>query len=267
MFRCVQILSLLVSSSMAAAASPLQPSDKWDVDYGYTQCTAARAFSTASGPVVLGIVPSLSGATFQLLVSVQRAAPKSATEWDGRVNFGRGQIKTRALSYGDKGANMHVYQYRVSADQMEQARAASAVSLGSGDSEHYEFALSDMPALLDGLRNCTVDLQRYWNMGDTHLSVAEAPERDIRAYFTYDDYPLAAVRMGQQGTAQYQLLIDEKGAIASCEVFVPSGVVSLDITGCEVIKERAKFTPARDEHGTPVRSVYTTPPISWRLSG
>lgn len=181
MLRFVPILSLLVSSSMSTAAPPLQPSDKWQLDYGDTQCTAARAFGTGSDRVVLGIVPVLSGATFQFLVSAQGAAGP-AKESEGTVSFGRGQITTRVLSYGDKEANARKYQYRVSAEQMEQARAADALSLNSGEGHHFAFALSDMPALLDRLHDCTGNLQRYWNMGETRLSVAEVPERDTRAY-------------------------------------------------------------------------------------
>jgi hypothetical protein len=34
-----------------------------------------------------------------------------------------------------------------------------------------------------------------------------------------------------------------------------------------VIQERAKFTPATDKSGKPVRSTVITPPINWRVEG
>lgn len=59
--------------------------------------------------------------------------------------------------------------------------------------------------------------------------------------------------------------MDEKGAVAGCDVLTPSGVPALDAMGCEVIKEKAKFSPAMDSHGKGVRSVVTTPAVTWRV--
>jgi len=36
---------------------------------------------------------------------------------------------------------------------------------------------------------------------------------------------------------------------------------------CQVIRKRAKFTPARDAEGHSVRSSVITPPIVWRMEG
>ena len=43
------------------------------------------------------------------------------------------------------------------------------------------------------------------------------------------------------------------------------GLPVLDAMGCQVIRERAKFTPALDRGGKPIRSTYVTPPIRWRM--
>src|SRR5436309_12864187 len=92
----------LVWSSIAtqASAALLQPTTQWAVDYGETQCTAARSFGDASAPVVLGIVPSLAGDTFKLVVGVPHAGPKFAEETQGTVDFGHGKIKTWLVHYG-----------------------------------------------------------------------------------------------------------------------------------------------------------------------
>jgi periplasmic protein TonB len=59
------------------------------------------------------------------------------------------------------------------------------------------------------------------------------------------------------------LLINEAGKVAGCDVLTPSGIPALDIMGCQVIRSRAKFTPAVDANGKPVRSTVVTPPIVW----
>ena len=61
------------------------------------------------------------------------------------------------------------------------------------------------------------------------------------------------------------LLVDETGALKDCTVDETSGIASLDAMGCLVFMERAKFTPARDAAGKPVRSVVSTS-ITWKTS-
>lgn len=251
-----------------APAAVLQPIESWNLDYGATQCTAARSFGNPASPLTIGIIPSLSGGTYKVLVSVPRSGPAFARGSLGAVDFGRGEIPAPVLNYGRSGVPMSVYQFRVPATAMEQARSAPSVTLRSNTGAGFAFALSDMPALLDGLRACTASLQGYWNMAGLPAgSTAASPRMDLGTLLTAANYPTEAYWKQQQGAAQYQLLVDEKGAVAGCDVLVPSGVPSVDATGCEVIEERARFSAARDSSGRPVRSVWTTAPLAWNVEG
>jgi hypothetical protein len=121
-----------------------------------------------------------------------------------------------------------------------------------------------MPALLDDVQKCNGNLQQYWNMDGKSLRTADVPVGDIRSILTARDYPAEALRKQPQGTTQYQLLVDDKGAVARCDVLVGSGLVTLDSTGCQVIQQKAKFRPAVDAQGKAARSVWTTPPLTWK---
>jgi Gram-negative bacterial TonB protein C-terminal len=271
--RVLAAVLVLVSSSVASAApdTVLQPVENWGVDAGNTQCTAARSFGSASDPVVLGIVPSLSGNSYQLLVSIQREGPAFAKEAPGTVDFGSAPISSEALYFGRKGVRMSVYQYRISAAQMQQAASAPRVTLQMEHGDSYSFALADMPALFRALQKCTADLQRYWNLdGKTTIKTVEKPVKDIRSFLTTDQYPTEAARLlmqQQRDIARYQLLVDETGAVAGCDVLVTSGVPIVDATACDVIKQKAKFTPAVDSQGKSMRSVWTTNPVGWTAAG
>jgi hypothetical protein len=260
---------ILSSGAMAVAPGALQPTDKWQLDYGDTQCTAAESFGDASSPIVFGVVPSLSGKTYELLISVPRAGPAYAQQGSGSVDFGQGPINTGALYFGAKGVNQSVYRFRLSAADMERARTAAAISFRSDYGGNFKFALANMPALLDGLRQCTGNLGQYWNMDGRNAASRAVPAGgDVRSLFTAADYPEEALKREEQGRsrgapARYQLLVDEKGSVAACDVLDPSGIATLDVTFCDVIKERAKFTPAKDAQGEPVRSVFTTPVVTW----
>lgn len=263
------ISAALLSSSLAspAGAAPLQPSENWGLDYGQTQCTAARSFGNASSPTVLGVVPSFSGNSYVLMVSVPKQGPDFAKQSAGTVDFGQGPISALAYYYGKHGVNQSVYQFRLSAAEMAQAKAANAVSVTAGR-DSYSFALSNMPELLDGLAKCTASLHQYWNSdGAGTKSFAKSAISDLETLFTAKDYPAEAAARRQYGEASYQILIDEKGAIAACDVLTSSGVPSLDETGCEVLKERGKFTPAMGAAGKPIKSVVTTQRIGWTANG
>ena len=270
--RVLAALSALASSSIAPAApdTVLQPVANWNLDAAKTQCTAARSFGSASDPVVFGIVPSISGDTYQLLVSVQREGPALAKDAAGTVNFGTGPISSRVLYFGRKGVRMSIYQYRISAADMNQAASAPSVTLQMERGDSYAFALSNMPALLDAMRKCTADLQGYWNLDSkANIKSAEKPVKDIRSLLSTNDYPTEAVwllKKQQQDTARYQLLVDENGAVAGCDVLVPSAAPIVDSTACDVIRQKAKFTPATDSQGKAVRSVWTTGPLVWNIA-
>lgn len=268
MGKRIASISALAWLSFAAPANAavLQPTNNWDVDYGDTQCTAARSFGSPSDPIVLGIVPSFDGDTYKLIVSVQRTGPQFAQEMQGTVDFGHDKIKTWMLHYGAKGVKMSAYQLRVSAAAIEQANQASTVDLQSESGAEFKFALSDMPALLDALRKCTTDLREYWNIDKPAAPLKKGPVGDIRSVFRPEDYPTDALMKDQEGTVQYELLVDEKGAVAGCDVHRQSGIALLDIVGCQVIQERLKFSPAIDAQGKAVRVVVTTPPISWKVA-
>ena len=264
----VALTSAVIWSYFAssAAAAPLQPITNWDVDYGDTQCTAARSFGDASAPTVLGLVPSLAGDTYKLIIGVPRPGPRYAEEVQGTVDFGHGDVTGWLLHYGGKNVKMSNFEIRISSAQMEQARSAATVQVRSRNGDSFNFALSDMPPLLDALSKCTTDLQHYWSGGHEVGPLSKTAKGDVRTIFSPDDYPSEAIARMQGGTTQFQLMVDEKGAVAGCDVVRQSGVPILDVMSCQVIKERAKFSHAMDAHGKAIRSVVTTPPIVWKIT-
>ena len=260
----LSMITCLCSSAAAAADAPLQPIKPWDLDYGWTQCTAMREYGNSDAPVTLAIIPAPNGENYELTVTYKRRPPVFAEEFEGTVDFGSRPISTWALKYGD--GNLTLYQFRFAWSDMAQARSASVLRLRLKGEFDVGFTLGNMPELLDGLQKCTADLDDFWNAGgEKNGRIAVPSKGDIRSDFSASDYPREAVRRMQSGTAQYMLLVDEKGQIAGCHVLRPTGVPALDAMGCLVIEGRSKLTPAKDSAGKPVRSTYVTPPITWRI--
>jgi len=96
---------------------------------------------------------------------------------------------------------------------------------------------------------------------------AQSAKGDLRSLFSADDYPAAAQSAGAEGTAQAQLTIGPDGRVVGCNLDRSTGNGALDSATCNILRRRAKFTPARDNNGQPTTDTLTTPPIVWRLEG
>lgn len=264
----ILVSSLSQQSTATGSDSGLKPMGAWVLDYAETHCLASRQYGTAKDPIYFGIRPAPNGQTYELLVGRARYGPEFAEEFEGRVIFSSEPIRAWLLHYGGGGKKVSIDQFRISAADMAQARTAKSVRLHAKFSSDVNFALYDMDALLKGLADCTEDLKRYWNIAPAERAkIGTPPKGDIRSIFTAEDYPSEAIYRGQQGTVQFLLLIDATGKISACHVLRASGVPVLDGMGCQVIVKRAKFKPALDQQGKPVRSSYVTPPVTWRIGG
>jgi TonB family protein len=262
------LIGLVLLNPSRVLSAPLQPTKPWVLDYAETECLAYREYGNPDHPLTLGVRPAPNGETYELLIGRQRSGPDFAEEIQGKVDFGVGPIKAWLLHFGDSKKKRDIYQYRISADEMAQAGHASKLSLRAEEQPDLAFSLEAMPALLKGLQDCNANLQQYWNMGaEAGGRIASLSKGDIRSIFSSSDYPGQALQLNQEGTAQYLLLIDEKGSVAACHVERASGVPMLDAMGCQAIRQRAKFEPARDVQGKGVRSMLITPPVTWRMSG
>lgn len=256
-----------ILSGAPAKAEPLQPTTaKWNFNFGTTQCIASRSYANGAEPLTLLIVPSLNGATYRILVAGKYHVSELASEEAGTVDFGDGPIKTSVLFYQTPDRSADVHQFRISAAEIARGRSASDLTLHMATSSDLTFAVSGMGGVLDALQDCTAKLQIYWNMGADESGRFSKPARgDLRSVFAKINYPPVAYRHWEEGKGDYLLLIDQTGKVAGCDVLTPTGVPILDAAACATIQDKAKFTPALDEAGKPVRSAVVTPSINFSL--
>jgi protein TonB len=64
---------------------------------------------------------------------------------------------------------------------------------------------------------------------------------------------------------RFLVLVNETGGVAGCDVVLSSGNPLLDAMGCQVIRKRARFTPALDASGKPARDSVITPEVIWQM--
>lgn len=88
---------------------------------------------------------------------------------------------------------------------------------------------------------------------DQPLSSEERGRRLAR-WITRDDYPIAALRAGAEGTVRIAWKISVLGFVTDCRVVESSGNADLDAASCEALTRRGRYSPALDQHGMPIES-------------
>jgi protein TonB len=96
---------------------------------------------------------------------------------------------------------------------------------------------------------------------------AQSARGDLRSLFSGDDYPESARDANATGTARASLTISPTGQVVGCTITQSTGNNALDSATCNILRRRAKFTPARDSNGNPTTDTVETPPITWQLEG
>lgn len=262
-----------------SVAAPLQPSGKWVVDYTPSSCTARRTF----GDHAISIVPSPLGGSTRVIIEGPGRAVR-ARQFPSMVDpvDGRGAVKASSLIYPFKAAKGRRGIYSVIPNELVARMLTSGkLDIFAGKQESRliwsdrsaspmgaALALGGGPSLIRAINTCMIDLRNHWGMVDGALptpAVAPQPVGNVMGIFRSDDYPGDALNADQSGMTKFMLMIDERGAAMDCAVVESSGVATLDAMGCQVLRERARFGPAKDAVNKPVKSTYVTPPIRWAL--
>src|SRR5690242_7849595 len=84
--------------------------------------------------------------------------------------------------------------------------------------------------------------------------VVRGPQERFEAsrYFSIDDYPAAAVGTGAHGLVRFTLTIGPDGRVIGCNITKSSGSSVLNMATCNIMRRRARYTPAMDSNGSPV---------------
>jgi TonB family protein len=84
-------------------------------------------------------------------------------------------------------------------------------------------------------------------------------------WFPADAYPPEAKAAGMQGRTAFQLDIDDKGRITSCNITSSSGSPLLDSTTCALLVTNGRFAPARGADGRAVPGSWSSAMV-WKLT-
>lgn len=259
------LAALLIASTPAAAAPLRQPVTGWVLDYGDTACTALRTYGSAAAPVTLAFRPSPNGTVVRLVVARLGRAP-APYHFPVTTNISSGQVKTTALRFGARDSKTETIWINFERAALEGLSRSGEIAIRGGGAIDERFAVPGIAAVLKGLDQCNADLRKYWNVGGAGVPIAThaQPLKSLAAYFSDRDYPAQAIDEHASGRTGLMMMVDETGMLRDCLVEQTSGIATLDAMACLALRRRAKFKPALDSSGKPMRSVLTGT-IVWRM--
>jgi TonB family protein len=258
------MLSLLLLAAMADPVA-LAPSSKWQVEYAESMCILSRNFGTGADMVTLGLRPLPMSQHSEIVLVTRDKAPN-------RLN-GHAEIALLPAAHPAVGSfsrfPMSTGQGRIATmsfedDALAGIEQASAIDIRL-DKATRRLATPGIAGAMKALSACQDNLLVHWGIdpGERQREVTH-PSGNPARFFSPGDYPMSATSIGARGRVVAIGTVAIDGHVEACIVVETSGNKSLDEATCRIMRDKVRFTPARDKDGKAVPSHYVLP-VRWVL--
>lgn len=263
----IALLAALVASccsTAAFAAGVLQPSSMWQVDYGESACSALRAYGPGPNALVVGLVPAPTFGATQISI-VRRGSGALPLEHGATLEGPGGAVTTTVIDYPAAKGRKIVSRIVLTPAQYKMLATDGTLHIRF-DGFEQKILLTNVAGVERELDKCVADLDELWQspLQQKRIKTGAEPMMPLGRYFSSTDYPSQAQREHTSGEVGVRMMIDETGKMQNCTTLHTSGSAILDAMTCVVLNERAKFHPAVDVDGKPVKSVLDQR-VHWQL--
>jgi hypothetical protein len=283
------MLHATVMAALAfAQAAPLQDAPalqrvgKWQIDDDGEACHLAAQFGEGANAVVARFTRYAGGDGLELqLLGPQFDHPTRYAQ--ATYDFGIGKPVTTPVSIlkAEKGSLMTAPSLRIDgADSPkpgtlatrvgeEQEGKVSMLTVSVPKHATVRLATGSLQKPMAAFRTCVDNLVQHWGYDPVALKSLSKPAVPLvpaSQVLTSADYPASMARSDMNGSAQYRIGIDEAGAVSSCHVLYQDEKAPFAEATCTALRKRAKFTPALDAQGKPIKA-YMVGRTIWRMGG
>jgi hypothetical protein len=257
MQRGVFHLALVASLAAPAAAQPSsQPAvpAKWLVHDASDRCVATHEYKVDGHDWIVGIEPRPTSDETSLLL----LAPVGASDLrQANVRVGGIGIATSRISL-DVNDPSGRHLYRVPLTSAELAGLSSNGSIQIQDvGRTVNIPVANVGQVHQYLDSCVQTLLENWGLpADKQATVASFPaiDRQPTDYVSSQERNTVRIRPGMNADATVVLQVQSNGAANDCVVIHSTGDAAVDARTCKIFVERARYRPARDRSGQPIRA-------------
>lgn len=255
-------LAMAIQAGGAAPAAVRAPTGPWNVLSEPTMCTLSRdydgvSFAMSSMPVAGDVEMAFVGTG----VTRERFG-------DTNVYFGGAQVVAAARYRGNtmKGNRSAVLWFRVSDSTLAAAEKADALWVDGGGASVPRLRVTGLDRALRALRDCETTIAAGLGIDPAAMAKVATPAKELMKpdFIPPRDYPRDALDASATGEARVLWTIGTDGAVSDCRVVRSAGFPALDRATCAGVAQHARYEPAKDADGRPVRS-WRTARIKWAL--
>jgi TonB family protein len=282
-------LALTVPQVAAATKSPvvLPKASKWEMRYDDDSCTLAARFGTDKNGVLLVFNRYDPGDGFDLRLYGQALRYGGGLRMPIELAFGlqspqRFEAVAATASDSTKtptalisGARLDGWTFpkgqydpalRPPAVTPGQEAAITSITFKRPGAAPVQLQTGSMAPPMKAMRTCTDDLLRHWGFDPAvqgALTRRAQPTGNPGNWLRSSDYPSGALWNGENGLVRFRLDVEPDGSVSNCRILFRTNPDSFADLSCKLLRERAKFSPALDSGGKPVKSYYLSQ-IRWQ---
>ncbi|MDG2533924.1 energy transducer TonB [Sphingomonas sp. HITSZ_GF] len=269
------LLGPLAAQAQDKGIETIKRSSQWVVNFDANSCDVAAEFGTPEDPMFLQLTRYAPGDVTGITVLSNRL--KTSQVWfEASFDFGLGEPATPGgvvgitqrklpgiLSYSTRFDNWHGKGDAPEITPAQEATITGVVVRAPGKKPfRLEFGPLDRPMKV--MRQCLDDLIQSWGYDPAvikGLSRRPSPAGMPQRWVTDDDFPSGA--LGHNGFLRFRLDVDAQGAVAGCHILDRTDPDDFSKATCALLTKRARFKPALDKDGKPIRAYYLGS-FSWK---
>lgn len=282
----IAALPALLAAPAQADPTVLKPQSPWNVDFGEDRCRLARLFGDGTNEHLLYFeqhFPSnttgitVAGRAFKRFDNLAATQVRTADERapvEGKPYRGETERFEDTLIF----SSLNLARGEESSDLPAVSGALPRLDTGFGDTVRYlqfgqrgrevRFDTGPLGKAFEVLNQCSEGLLATWGLdAEQHRTASRLPrflnQQEIVRKIA-GRYPSAAANSGQQGIMRMRVIVDETGAPQDCAMIKATVADKLESPACAMMKQ-ARFEPALDAQGRPMRSYYAVT-VTYRMN-
>lgn len=289
MFFALGAASLCLPAHAKAEAAPtvLSRAEPWRLDYDSNACHLIGKFGRSDNEIIVRMSKYDVGQSFTLALI---GKPLEFKEWPVRakldfgVSGGRREVLMQVgmlaglpalqastwfgLRSIESEPNWSIERFNMEARKLQAEKA----SFGSNEAVRrltielprktpIQLELGAISQPLARMDACLDDLVRSWGFDpNTVRTQSRAPEPATlpTSWIRPSDYPQLGLTRGQSAVIRFRLNVTDEGKVESCSLLQPGNPQYFEKAVCTSMKKKARFAPALDKEGNPIRSFWST---------
>ena len=289
-FAITVLATALTLPAQAAAkadpAIPLARVSKWEMNYSPDNCQLMARFGTGEDSLLLAISREQPGDEFDIHlygqtlkydgiavpIELSFGASGATKRYEGLALTTGGEVKLPVVRItGLRIDGWDDVRHPERAPEVTRANEAAitAITFKKAGGKRYRLEAGSLGPPLAAMRTCVADLLKTWGYDpavEGSLTRRAMPATKPSTWAKGADFPPSALNQGHNGLVRFRLDIDPAGLPTTCTVLYRTNPDDFADRSCKLLIERARFSPALDASGKPVKSYYINS-IRWVAGG